>query len=344
MPTDVKEPEAIAAEKLGQIATGYIASSAINAVARLGIADLLAEGSHSISELATKTRVHEDSLIRVLRLLSGIGVFEEVSEMTFANNEVSEGLRSGVANSQRDVIIFAGDALHFQAYADMLPTIGDGRTAAEHIWGKGIFEVLADDPAAQRRFDNAMTNISQNAVPAILDAYDFTGIDTLVDVAGGHGFLITSILQKYPKMKGIVFDLTHVVSGAKERIQQLGLSSRCEMVAGDFFQSVPQGDAIIMKHIIHDWDDDRAIAILKNCHKALSARGSAAKLLLVEWLLTGRNQPDVSKFMDVEMLMLPGGRERTEEQYGKLFDRAGFSMRQCILTDRKVAILEARPK
>ena len=174
--------------------------------------------------------------------------------------------------------------------------------------------------------------------------YDFRGIETLVDVAGGHGFLLTSIVQKYPSMKGVVFDLPHVVGGAKERIEQLGLSNRCEAVGGDFFKSVPQGDAIIMKHIIHDWDDDRAIAILKNCHKALSARGSSARLLLVEWLLAGKNQPDVSKVMDVEMLMLPGGRERTEEQYGNLFDKAGFKLQQCIPTNSKFAIVEARLK
>ena len=344
MPAEVKGLEIIAAEKLGQIATGYISSSALNAVARLGIADLLAERSLSISELATETCVHEDSLARILRLLCSIGVFEEVSDLTFSNNEVSEGLRSGVPNSQRDMITFVGDVLHFQCYADMLPTIRDGRTAPEHVWGKGIFEVLADDPAAQQRFDNAMTNLSQNAVAAILDAYDFTGIETLVDVAGGHGLLLTSILQRYPNMKGIVFDLTHVVSGANERIQQLGLSNRCEAVAGDFFQSVPQGDAIIMKHIIHDWDDDRAIAILKNCHRVLSAKGSSARLLLVEGLLASRNEPDFSKIMDVEMLMLPGGRERTEDQYGKLFDRAGFKIQQCIPTNSKYAIVEARPK
>jgi len=344
MPTEVKQPEMGAAEKLGQIAGGYIASSALNAVARLGIADLLAERSHSIAELANKARVHEDSLARVLRLLCSIGVFEEVSDLTFANNEVSEGLRSDVSNSQRDMITFVADALHFQCYADMLPTIRDGRTAAEHVWGKGIFEVFADDPAAQQRFDNAMTNLSQGAGPAILDVYDFTGIETLVDVAGGHGLLLTSIVQKYPSMKGVVFDLPHVVGGAKERIEQLGLSNRCEAVGGDFFKSVPQGDAIIMKHIIHDWDDDRAIAILKNCHKALSDKGSSARLLLVEWLLAGRNQPDVSKVMDVEMLMLPGGRERTEEQYGHLFDRAGFKLQQCIPTKSRYAIVEARLK
>ncbi len=337
MPTETKKPQLGAAEIIGQLTGGYVVSSALNAITRLGVADLLAEGPESVSQLAAKTGTHEDSLCRVLRLLCGMSIFTETADRTFANNELSESLRADVPNSQRDMVLFIGDSLHFQAYADMLPTIKDGRTAAEHVWNKGIFEVFADDPAAQQRFDRAMTYFSQNAAPKILEAYDFSGIGTLVDVAGGHGYLLSAILRKHPEVKGIIFDLPHVVGGATERMEQLGLSSRCQAVSGDFFKAVPQGDAIVMKHIIHDWDNERAHTILESCHKALSPSGSSARLLIVEWIL---GDPP-SRFMDVEMLMLPGGRERTESEYRELLDKAGFKLLRCIPTKSNYVIIEA---
>jgi hypothetical protein len=322
MSTVLEPTAADAAVKVLQIANGFVASSALNAIARLSVADHLAAGPLSITELAKKSGTDADALCRVLRMLCSIGIFVEVGDKKFANNDSSECLRIDAPNSQRDLIIFVADAFHFQAYADMVPTIRDGRTATEHVWQKNCFDAFAADKEEQSRFDNAMTNISRTAVADILRSFDFSCFGTLVDVAGGHGYMLTSILQKYPNMKGILFDLPHVVSGAKERIQSLGLSQRCEMVGGDFFKSVPAGDAIIMKHIIHDWDDEKAVAILKNCHQALAPRNG--QVILVELLLSGPNEPHMSKFMDVEMLMLPGGRERTEQEYADLFVKSGF--------------------
>lgn len=339
----VTRPSLQAIQTLGQIANGYSASSALNAIARLEIADLLQDKPMSIGDLAKRSSTNEDALCRALRLLCSVGVFEEVSCGMFANNETSSLLRRDSEYSQHDMVVFISDPFHFKAYADMLPTIRDGKTAAHHVWGKEIFDVLKESQEEQVLFNNAMTNFSNSAVAKVLDAYDFSSIGTLVDVAGGHGLFLSGILQKYPSMRGILFELEHVAPGARKHLESLNLSQRCEIATGDFFKSVPSGDAIIMKHIIHDWNDERAVAILKNCRKALSdVKG--AKLLLVEMILAGLNEPHPSKFLDIEMLMLPGGRERSKEQFAELFKCAGFKLNRVAPTQGPLAVLEAIPE
>lgn len=340
MSTKLNEPVVTANDKLLQIAHGYMASSALNAVARLGIADILAEGCLSVRELSERTGTSEAALYRVMRLLASIGVFHEGEVRTFANNDVSNGLRAGEENSCLDMVSFLADPLHFKAYADMIPIIRDGRTATEHVWNCGAFEVFADDAQAQIRFNNAMTNMTRKIIPLVLSGYSFDGIDTLVDVGGGHGLLLTAILQRYEQMQGIIFDLDYVVDGAVKRIESMGLSKRCRAESGDFFKSVPEGSAIIMKHIIHDWSDEKALQILQNCRRALNGK-VPGKVLLVEMLTNGANQPHPSKFLDLEMLMLPGGCERSEAEYSVLFTRAGFRLQRVIPLDGVYAIFEA---
>jgi hypothetical protein len=342
MTSQLKTPVCGPDQVIIQTAHSFMASAALGAMARLGVADLLADGPMTMDALAKQLKANTDALTRTMRLLASIGIFQETAPGVFGNNDASQFLRSDVEGSQKDIVSFWTDPFHFKAYADMVPTILDGRTAAEHVWGKPIFEVFAEDPEEQRLFDNAMTNLSQQAVPPILEAYDFSGIDTLVDVAGGHGMLLTSIMQKHPSMKGIVFDLPHVVNGARPRIQSLGLADRCTIESGDFFKAVPSGDAIIMKHIIHDWDDEHAASILKNCKKALEGKPNA-KVLLVEMLLSGNSEPEPSKFLDIEMLVLAGGRERTEEQFAKLFSAAGLKLNKIVRTKSPFVVIEAVP-
>lgn len=330
------------AQRLAGIANSFVATSAINAMIRLNIADILGDGEMDVKSLASKTQTDEDALYRVLRMLASLEIFTEKQERVFANTEGSQSMRADVPGSQKAMLEFVTDPFHMNMYADMLPTIKDRRPSVEHVTGKNVFEVFSEDPDEQRRFDNAMTNLSQSAVPAVLEAYDFSGIDTLVDVAGGHAVLLTSILQKYPSMKGILFDLEHVVPGAKKRISELNLADRCSTASGDFFKSVPAGDAYIMKHIIHDWDDDRALTILKSCHAAM-AKSGARKLLLVEMILPAGNAPHPSKFLDVEMLMLPGGRERTEAEYKTLLQKAGFTLTRVVTTKSPTTIIESVP-
>jgi hypothetical protein len=191
-------------------------------------------------------------------------------------------------------------------------------------------------------FNDAMTAFSRSVAPAALDAYDFSGIRTLVDVAGGHGEILMSILRAHPEMRGVLYDVDHVIEGAKPRLTQAGLSDRCEAVAGDFFKSVPPGgDGYIMKHIIHDWDDDRATVILKNIRTALQGQ-SDGRVLLLEAVIQAGDKPDLAKFIDLEMLLMPGGRERTAEEFARLFARAGFKLTRVVPTSSPLCVIEAR--
>jgi hypothetical protein len=330
-----------ARDVLMQMSTGYIVSSALNAIARLRLADCLAGGPLSVEELAGKVNVCSDALTRVLRLLVSVGVFDRTNDDKYSLNKISNLLCDDVPGSMLDTVAFISDPFHFQAYVDMIPVLQDGKSAAEHVWGKNVFDAFADDPATQARFDDAMTNMTASACVAVLEAYDFSGIQTLVDVAGGHGALLSAILQKNPTMRGILFDLPRVIDGAGAKLEAAAVSSRCQLESGDFFQSVPGGDAIIMKHIIHDWDDERALAILRNCHRALPSGG---KLLLVEMLLSDQPGPHFSKVLDVEMLMLPGGRERTEQQYRELLNAGGFELKRVIATSSIYVVLESLRK
>jgi hypothetical protein len=189
-----------------------------------------------------------------------------------------------------------------------------------------------------------MTNFSASLIPAVLDAYDFSGITTLVDVAGGHGEALVTILGRYPNMRGVLFDVDHVIEGATSRIAAMGLQNRCGTESGDFFTSVPRGgDAYLMKHIIHDWDDQRAGVILRNIRAALDgvARG---KVILIESVIQPGNQADLAKVIDLEMLILPGGRERTADEFAALFASAGFEMTGITPTPSPVCVIEARPR
>jgi cyclopropane fatty-acyl-phospholipid synthase-like methyltransferase len=319
---------------------GYMISAAIYVAAKLGIADLLANGPKPVAELAKATSTNEDALYRTLRTLAGSGIFTETSGRKFGLTPVAEGLLTG-RDSSRDAIVWLADPFHFGIYADLMHSVKTGKPAAEHVYGAPLFEVFARKELAEEAqvFNTAMTSFSAQTIPAVLEVYDFSGIGTLMDVAGGHGYLLTSILQKYPKMRGVITDLAHVVNGAESRIQELGLSDRCTACAGDFFQSVPSGvDAIIMKHIIHDWDDERAITILTNCRKALPANG---KVILLESVLPEGNEPHFGKILDLEMLALPGGLERTEAEYRRLFEKAGLRLNRVVPTKSPLSVVDA---
>ncbi|MFN8555577.1 MAG: methyltransferase, partial [Candidatus Obscuribacterales bacterium] len=343
MPTSTQTaPECTPAMRVSQLAHGFIVSSALSAAIRLNLAETIGDESISIDALASKTGTDPDALNRLLRLLASLEIFVQTGDKTYANNEASNSLRGDKAESQRGFVEFITDPFHFTYYADIVPTIRTGRPAPEIATGKNIFELLAGDPVEQTRFDNAMTDLSKAGVHAVLEAYDFININHLVDVAGGHGKLLTAILTQYPQLKGTLFDQPHVAAGAAAHIKDVGLESRCGTAGGDFFKEVPQADAYIMKHIIHDWDDERASLILKNCRAGLARNGSG-KLLLVEMILPETAQPHPSVFLDVEMLVLPGGRERTEQEYRDLLERTGFRLTRVIPTKSPWCILEAVP-
>jgi len=322
-----------------QVANGFVASSCISAITRVKIADHLASGPKSVKDLAKTSETNEDILYRVLRALSSIGLFRESSPRVFENTPSSEFLRADHPQSMRPMVIWMTNAFHFDTHRDMLPTLRDGKPIIEHIYHKPAFALLDELPDVAREFNDAMTNFSAAVIPAVLEAYDFTGIGALADIAGGHGFVLTAIVQKYPQMKGIIFDLDSVVPGAKDRVAKLGLSNRVQVLSGDFFQSVPAADAYIMKSIIHDWDDEPAIRILKNCGKNLSKGG---RVILVEAVMIETGEPHFSKWMDIEMFMMPGGRERTATQFKQLFQAAGFELTKVVQTKSPMCVIEAK--
>ena len=339
-PTAIDTPEA-ASQHVFQIATGYIASTALYVAVRLKIADRLVAGPKSAADLAEATNANEDALYRVLRLLATLGVFTEVQPRTFANNLPAKTMVSGERGSTYDMALWMADPFHFRIYAHAMHSVMTGQSAVEKATGAPVFEVFENDPALSEVFNNAMTAFSAFIIPAALDAYDFSGIDTLVDVAGGHGQVLITILKKYPNMKGVLFDLPHVIKGALPRIPAAGVESRLSTETGDFWKRVPaDGDAYIMKHIIHDWDDDRAVKILENIRTVMKPGGRV--ILLESVLLPGSTQPDFGKLVDIEMLLMPGGRERTEEEFRALFKRAGFTLTRVVPTQSPLSVLEAR--
>lgn len=324
-----------------QLATGYIVSAALQTAVKLGVADHLANGPRPIAELARATNTNENALYRVLRALATVGVFQEISPATFSLTPAAELLRSD-RPGLRDMALWITSPFHFRVYSNALHSVRTGEPAAEKTTGMPVFEYFARDQELSEVFNNAMTAFSAMVIPAVLDAYDFSGIGALVDVAGGHGAVLTSILERYPNMRGVLMDVDHVIAGARPKIEAMNLAHRCETVVGDFFKEVPPGgDAYIMKHIIHDWDDDRASAILKNIHKALAGT-SHGRVILIEAVIQPGNAPDLGKLIDLEMLMMPGGRERTADEFDELFAKSGFQMTRIVPTQSPLSVVEAR--
>jgi hypothetical protein len=329
-------------EYLFQLAIGYMPAVALNVVARLNIADLLRTGPKSIASLSQDSGCHENVLYRILRALASLDVFSEIDDRKFALTPLAELLRTDHPNSIRATVLFMGNQLHMRTFAELMHTVKTGKTAVEYAIGKSFFEYLKEAEEDSQAFNDAMTIATANVVPSILESYDFSNIETLVDVGGGHGLLLASILHLYPALQGVLFDVDHVITGALPRLKQLGLGSRCRCVAGDFFMPpLPSGDAYIMKHVIHDWDDHRALQILKSCHSALSDKRQG-KIILCEFVISPGNQPNISKWIDIEMLMLPGGRERTEEEFTQLLRHAGFRLSRLIHMKSSMCLIEAK--
>jgi hypothetical protein len=323
-----------------EMINAYQVSQAICVAAQLGIADLLKDGVKSSEELAQLTGVDRQSLYRLLRSLASFGVFAEYGNEYFGLTPLAATLQTDSPDSVRAWAIMSGEKWHWELWGNLIESVKTGKTAVEYTFGKpNIFEYFVQDSQAGDHFDQAMTNLASLNNSAIATGYDFSGISKLVDVGGGYGSHLTTILKSYPSIKGVLFDQPSVIAGAKEFIAENGLAQRCELVAGDFFQSVPAGgDAYLLKTVIHDWDDDRAIQILKHCRRAMV---NHSKLLLVEAVIPPGNTPYFGKLLDLEMLTTSGGRERTEEEYRTLFTAAGFKLTKVFATASPWKVIEA---
>lgn len=326
-------------EVLLQMISGFWLSRTIYIAAKLGLSDLVKDQPRTAAELATATGTHAPSLYRILRALASVGIFTEDEQGRFAQTPVSEMLRSDVPGSMRAVAMVELGQEHFPAWGNLLHSVKTGEIAFDNLFGENIWEYYAKHHDDANNFNDAMSGLTEMSNQAVLAAYDFSGIGTLVDVAGGVGGMLSAILQRYPDTRGVLFDLPHVINEAGSFFAAAGMHERVTLTSGDFFQAVPEGgDAYTMKFIIHDWDDEKSTTILKNIRRAMNPGG---KVLLVEMVVPARNEPHWSKFMDLNMLVMAGGRERTEAEFRALLANAGFTLTRVIQTPGPVCVIEA---
>jgi hypothetical protein len=324
-----------------QMILGKWVSSAISAAAHFGIADHLEAGPKSPAELASLTGTRERPLYRLLRANASVGVFTELEDGRFAQSPLSEPLRTNARPCVRNMAMMLTDDWHIRSWEQLPWCVETGQPASYKLNGMPMFDWMSQHPEKTVNFNNAMTDMSSGDAAAILQSYDFSRFEHIVDVAGGHGTLLAAILDQAPKLRGTLVEMPHVIQGARQAGTLDRFAKRCALEAGSMFESVPAGaDAYIMKFIIHDWYDPECIRILGNCRKGIRPGG---RLLVVDQVVPARNEPGPSKFMDLEMLVLPGGMERTEEEFRELFAASGFKLERIIPTPALQSIIEGVP-
>lgn len=325
-----------------QLTMGALVSQAISVIARLGVADVLATGPRHIDEIAQGVGAHSSALYRVLRALGDVGVVAELDTRQFALTPLGELLRSDVPGSLRGWATMVGMPFHRYPWTDLYETVQTGESAFDRVHGTKVFDYLAEHPEDAAIFDDAMTSISTSETVSIVKAYDFSRFSTVVDVGGGRGGLLAAILSANPQLQGVLFDVPAVVAGADEEISGPEIVGRCQVVSGDFFDSLPEGgDAYLLSNIIHDWDDDQALEILRTCRAAMA---DTACVLLAEVVLPEGPQPSLGKLTDLEMLvMTAGGRQRTEAEHRALLGRAALRLTRIVPSSGMVSLVEAVP-
>ena len=307
----------------------YRVSQMLAVAGRLRLADHLAAGPRAVDELARVTGTHEDSLYRMLRALARFDVFAEAPGRMFRLTPKAEWLRSDISHSLRIAAEVVGEEWHWQPWGDLLHTVTTGETAFNHIYGESTWSWFDHHPAESARFNELMDAVTVAETEAIVSAFDFSGVRTIVDVAGGRGVLLTAILRRHAHVRGVLFNRPSVIDSARAALGSFG--NRMTLVAGDFFRGVPAGgDLYILKNIIHDWDDTRAADILASCHRAM--RGRPSTLLIVEHVVRPSPQACLATMADVHMMVRTGGRNRTEEEWRELLTGSGLRVRAMVPT------------
>ena len=326
---------------LFQMATAYWVSQAIYVAAKLGIADLLKDGPQSCVSLANATGADTASLFRLMRALTSMGIFSHVRRDCFALSRLAEGLQTDAPGSLRNMVMTIGE-IHYQACGNLLHSIQTGSPAFNNVFGTSLFDYLQHNADAADTFNHGMTNLSSMLAYAVLMAYDFTGISFLVDIGGGEGRLLRKILELNPETRGIVLDMPANIETINQDLNDQTCVGRCSYVAGDFFDSVPKGaDAYLLCGVIHDWDDDQAVIILRNCRRAMAKNG---RVLLVDMVVPEDDATCFSKLLDLNMLVMTGGRERTKAEFWALLDAADYKLTRIVPTMAPQSVIEAVPK
>jgi hypothetical protein len=324
-----------------QMTNGYWTTQIVYAAAKLGIVDLLADGPQGVETLAGATGTHAPSLYRLMRALAGLGLVRESVGGEFETTILGRCLATGSPGALRARAILNGEAW-YTAWGGLLQSVRSGETAFDHVAGMPFFEHLAANPQTAAVFNEAMASATEGAGGAVANAYDFSRSTTVVDVGGGTGALLAGILRANPHLRGVLFDRADVAAAAGGLLARAGVADRCEVAAGDFFEAVPGGgDVYVLSWVIHDWDDERSVAIMKNCRRAM---GDDARLLVIEQVIPPGNEPSLAKLYDLHMLVLSGGRERTENEYRTLLAAADLELVRTIPTDVPRSVIEAMPR
>ena len=326
---------------MATMAFGNVVAQAVYAAAKLGLADLLETGPKSVEELARASGAHAPSLARLLRALTSLEVFvEEEATGRFALNPLGATLLSGKPGSVRDAVLMAGDPVFNRPCGEMTHAIVTGQPAFEHVFGARLFDYLARHPESAAVFDTGMAMFSEMENGPIAAAYDFSAFARVIDVGGGRGGFLAAILRAHPDVRGALYDLPRVVKEAT-LLDAPDLQARTSRLGGDFLQSVPAlFDAYVLKRVLHDWDDDTCIAILRRCREGLPASG---RVVAIDAVLRPANEPDPSKVSDLLMMILCPGRERTEAEFSAIFSAAGLRLTRVIPTPTPLSIVEGAP-
>jgi hypothetical protein len=323
-----------------QLMGGVYIAGAVAALAELGVPDQLEGGPKSPQELAADTGAQADPLYRLMRATSSVGVLAEGTDGKFSQTPMSAVLCKNARPSLRGYARMLGRDWHGRGWAHLADCVRTGGQALDAIYGMHIFKYFQQNREEAEIFDESMTGLSSVDGPAVADAYNFEGIHTIVDIGGGHGSLLATILERNPQMKGTLYEVAYVVEGAKDRALK-NFRNRCEFASGDMFASVPTGtDAYIMKHIIHDWPDELCVKILKACRAGVNPGG---KLLVVDCVIPPGNDFSPIKFFDLQMLIFPSGRERTEDEFRDLLAAGGWKLNRIVPTAAMDSIAEALP-
>jgi hypothetical protein len=321
-----------------QMIQGFWISRAIYVAAKLGIPDLLKDGPQSSHDLAAATGTHAPSLYRLLRALDSVGVFAEESHARFALTPLGATLLTDVPGSLRFFAIEELGENHYPAWEKLLHSVQTGDIAFNHVYGESKWQYMTKHPEEATVFNRAMASFSSVVAAAVAAAYDFASSRTVVDLGGGDGSLLTGILRVHGHLRGVVADVPHVVESARQQLEADGLSARCGTAAVDFFKEVPESDTYMLKWILHDWTDEQCVQILKNCRDAMPADG---RVLIIEAVLQPGAATSFSKFIDLNMLVMTGGRERTESEYRMLLEAAGLRLARLIPTQTEMSVIEA---
>ncbi|HKV86690.1 MAG TPA: methyltransferase [Candidatus Dormibacteraeota bacterium] len=324
-----------------RLMNGFRSYQLLVAACRLKLPDLVADGPRSASELAAATGTHAPSLRRALRGLAAWGVLVEDSDGRFRGTAISEVFRADRAGLRNMVTMLSGEG--YAAWGEVLYTLRTGKPAFDHVFGMTRWEKMAEDPEDAADFNTAMVEISRRVGRNFVERYDFADARTVVDVGGGNGALLEAVLKARPQMSGILFDLAPGLAGAADRMRSAGLEARVELVEGSFFESIPSpADLYMLKSIVHDWEEPRAMDILRACR---SAMGEGSRLVLLERTMPERiDDPDAALgavMSDLHMMVVLGGRERTPAEYGELLAESGLRMTRHIPLDPEFGVVEA---